>query len=134
MNSTNIPNEEVSRVVVAGIILAANVAVMIFLFGESNFLIPSDINNYIFGFLRYGLLIDSILLYLYITSVGVLLVHDQKFGFLSWANPAKAWYRFFYKRGVEFAFYIFTFSVVSYFSAIFLTKVTDLLVLQINAF
>jgi len=115
INTQKFLSDEILRVTTAGIVIGSNIALMIFLFSEPNFLVSNSFfHMYFYNWIRWALLIDTLILYLYIASVGILANHNQTTPRFSYEELANGWYKTFYYRGMTFAFYTFTFSLFAY--------------------
>ncbi len=105
----------ITKVTITTVLLASNISIATFLYSNicSLELFLKNIHYFvydaIYGFMLPFLVINSILLWIYIASSGILLVDDYSI----LKDIAKPINRFTYKWGVEIAFYIFTFSIPS---------------------
>lgn len=109
---------EKTKVTISGVVIAANIALSVFLFTDVTFLKDVEL---LYNFVHYALapilMISAVLLYFYILLTGVKLLRETDepvSPFIRAALSLETKRLWFYKQGMSLSFYAFTFSIPSY--------------------
>ncbi len=122
-------DREKPMVSISSIVIAANVAVCVFLLSESDLLKGYEfVYNFLYAVAIPALLISAFLLYLFVVIVGISLLKktDEKINMYSGIIYSLHNHRFWiYKIGLDWSVYAFTFSIPVYFGALIATKIAS---------